>query len=129
MKRILLAVALASAARAQEVTSQRLIAADKDTQNWLQYSRTYNAWRYSPLDQINASSIRRLVPVWSFQTGDIQGGLQCTPLMADGVMYISTSWNRVYAIDAATGRKLWHYIYEKPKQLGVPFGPDRKSVV
>ena len=117
MTRILLALALASAAWAQEVTSQRLINADKETQNWLQYSRTYNAWRYSPLDQVNRSNIKRLVPVWSFQTGDIQGGLQATPLVADGVMYISTSWNRVYALDAATGKKLWHYIYEKPKQV------------
>ncbi|MBI3693560.1 MAG: PQQ-binding-like beta-propeller repeat protein, partial [Acidobacteria bacterium] len=130
MTRILVALSLVGVGvlNAQEVTSQRLIDADKETQNWLQYSRTYNAWRYSPLDQINRNNIRRLAPVWSFQTGDIQGGLQATPLVADGVMYISTSWNRVFALDAATGRKLWHYFYEKPKQIAAAYGPWNRGV-
>ncbi len=133
MIRILLALALtgalwAHAVLAQEIDSQRLINADKETQNWLQYSRTYNAWRYSPLDQISRSNVRRLVPVWAFQTGDIQGGLQATPLVADGVMYVSTSWNRVYALDAATGRELWHYIYEKPKEIAGSYAPWNRGV-
>ena len=128
MTRFFLPLALASAAFAQEVTPQRLLSADKEPHNWLQYFRTYNAWRYSPLDQVNRSNVRRLVPVWTFQTGDIQGGLQCTPLVADGVMYISTSWNRVYALDAATGRKIWHYIYEKPKQIASAYAPWNRGV-
>ncbi|MBI3667336.1 MAG: PQQ-dependent dehydrogenase, methanol/ethanol family [Acidobacteria bacterium] len=128
MIRLLLLLSLAGALGAQEITSKRLIEADREPHNWLTYARTYNAWRYSPLDKINRSNIQRLAPVWSFQTGDVEGGLQCTPLVADGVMYISTSWNRVYAIDAATGRKLWHYIYEKPKNLGVPFGPWNRGL-
>jgi len=115
-------------AAAQEVTFQRLAAADKEPQNWLTYGRTYNAWRYSPLDQINRFNIRKLVAAWSFQTGDVEGGLQCTPLVADGVMYISTSWNRVYALDAATGKKLWHYFYEKPKQVAAQFAPWNRGL-
>jgi alcohol dehydrogenase (cytochrome c) len=128
MHRILAVLWLGGALWAQEVTSQRLIEADKDSRNWLQYARTYNAWRYSPLDQINRTNIRKLAPVWAFQTGDIQGGLQCTPLVADGVMYISTSWNRVYALDAATGRELWHYFYEKPRQIAASYAPWNRGV-
>jgi len=125
---LLLSLALASVLAAQPVTPERLIGADKEPHNWLTYGRTYNAWRFSPLDQINTSNIRRLVPVWSFQTGDVAGGLQCTPLVADGVMYISTSWNRVFALEAATGRKLWHYFYEKPKQVAAAYAPWNRGV-
>ncbi len=128
MTRFFLALAVAAGALAQDVSPQRLLHADKEPHNWLQYFRTYNAWRYSPLDQVNRSNVRHLVPVWSFQTGDIQGGLQVTPLVADGVMYLSTSWNRVYALDAATGRKIWHYIYEKPKQIASAYSPWNRGV-
>ena len=100
MKPTVLALLLASSLgmqnlAAQDVTAQRLVNADKEPQNWLTYGRTYNAWRYSPLDQVNRSNIKKLVPVWAFQTGDVEGGLQITPLVADGVMYISSSWNKV----------------------------------
>src|ERR1700693_695035 len=101
MKPIVLALLLAGAVGLQnaaaqapagnEVTAQRLVNADKEPQNWLSYGRTYNAWRYSPLDQINRSNIKKLVAAWAFQTGDPEGGFICTPLVADGVMYISTS--------------------------------------
>jgi alcohol dehydrogenase (cytochrome c) len=124
-----LAIALGmQTSAAQEVTSKRLIEADKEPQNWLSYAGTYNGWRYSPLDQINRSNVRRLVPIWAFQTGDIQGGLECTPLVADGVMYISTSWNRVYALNASTGEQIWHYFYEKPKQIAPQFSPRNRGV-
>ncbi len=67
---------------------QRIVNADKEPHNWLTYARTYNAHRYSPLSQITTANVRRLVPVWSFQTSDVQGGMQCTPIVVDGVMYI-----------------------------------------
>ena len=78
---------------------------------WLHYGGGYSAWRYSALDQINASNVKRLTPAWVFQTGDPEGGLQATPIVLDGVLYLSTSRNRVYAIDAAAGRQLWEYHY------------------
>ena len=126
--RLLLTLLLAALLPAQDVTPQRLAAADREPQNWLTYGRTYNAQRYSPLDQINRANVRRMVPVWSFQTGDAQGGMQCTPLVADGVMYVSTANNKVFALDAATGRKLWHYIPEKPKQIAALYGPWNRGV-
>jgi alcohol dehydrogenase (cytochrome c) len=123
-----LALVLASVLSAQEVTPQRLVDAGKEPHNWLSYARTYDAWRYSPLEQINRTNIRRLAPAWSFQTGDVEGGFQCTPLVADGVMYITSSWNRVFALDAATGRKLWHYYYPKPKQIASAYAPWNRGV-
>ena len=108
---------------AAEVTSQRLLEADKEPHNWLTYGGTYKAWRYSPLDQIKRSNIKKLVPVWTFQTGVVDGGFQTTPLIADGIMYITSPWNRIFAIDAATGKELWHYYYAYPKNLRPPDGP------
>jgi len=113
---------------ASEVTSQRLIDAAKEPHNWLIYSGTYNAWRYSPLDQINKTNIKRLVPVWTFQTGKIDGGFSCTPLIADGVIYITSPSNRVFALDAVTGKELWHYYYPVPKEFGLIYGPWNRGV-
>jgi outer membrane protein assembly factor BamB len=102
---------------AGEITAQRLIEADKEPQNWLTYGGTYNAWRYSPLDQINRKNVKNLLPAWVFQTGVVEGGFSCTPLIADGVMYITTAWNRVFALDTVTGKELWHYYHPVPKEI------------
>ncbi len=113
---------------AAEVTPQRLNDAAREPQNWLTYSGTYNAWRYSSLDQINKNNIKKLVPVWTFQTGKVDGGFQCTPLVADGIMYITSPNNRVFAINAATGKEIWHYYYPPPKQFGLIYGPWNRGV-
>ena len=82
-----------------------LAAQDGSTRNnWPHYGGQYSAWRHSALDQINRSNVARLAVQWVFQTGVVDGGLQATPIVIDGVLYLSTSWNRVYAIDAETGR-------------------------
>lgn len=113
---------------ADEMTAQRLIDADKEPQNWLTYGGTYNAWRYSPLDQINRKNVKNLVAAWVFQTGVVEGGFSCTPLIADGVMYITTAWNRVFALDAVTGKELWHYYHPVPKEFGLIYGPWNRGV-
>jgi alcohol dehydrogenase (cytochrome c) len=113
-------VLLAAYAAAQDVTVERLRQAAREPQNWLTYGGTYGAWRYSPLDQITAANVDRLVPVWAFQTGDVSQGLQCTPLVADGRMYLIGSNTRVFCLDAATGKRLWSYRYKVP--AGPPFG-------
>ncbi len=66
------------------------------------YGRTYDGHRYSPLKQINTENVARLIPVWTFQTG-VLDGFECTPLVIDGIMYVTTPWNHAYAIDAKTG--------------------------
>jgi alcohol dehydrogenase (cytochrome c) len=99
-----------------------------DPQNWTTYSGTNSAWRYSELDQINQTNVRKLTPVWAFQTGKSEGGFSCTPLVADGVMYITSPGNRVFAINAATGEEIWHYYYPLPKTLGLIYGPVNRGV-
>jgi alcohol dehydrogenase (cytochrome c) len=105
---------LACGAGAQEVTHERLARAEREPQSWLTYGGTYRAWRYSPLDQINAANVQKLSAAWAFQLGETAGGLQCTPLVADGHMYVVGPNNRTFAVDAATGKKLWSYAYKRP---------------
>ncbi|MBK7662025.1 MAG: PQQ-binding-like beta-propeller repeat protein [Sterolibacteriaceae bacterium] len=80
-----------------------------DPNNWPQYHRSYNAWRFSPLSQINKSNVKKLKVAWIHQPGNITHGLQATPIVIDGVMYTISADNNVWAIDAATGKTIWHY--------------------
>ncbi|MEX2303010.1 MAG: PQQ-binding-like beta-propeller repeat protein [Bryobacterales bacterium] len=113
---------------AADVTSERLKNAASEPHNWLTYGGTYNFWRYSDLDQINRGNVRKIAPVWAFEAGVIDGGLQSTPLVADGVLYLSTSWNRVFAINAATGEEIWHYFPPRPEQIAELYAPWNRGV-
>src|SRR5215471_13157290 len=85
-------------------------AADGATRaDWPHYGGTQLSWRYSALDQINTTNIKNLAPAWIFQTGDYSEGLQATPIVVDGVMYLITARAQVFALDAATGRVIWNY--------------------
>jgi PQQ-dependent dehydrogenase (methanol/ethanol family) len=94
--------------------------------DWPEYGGTGRAWRYSALDQINTKNVPRLKLAWAFQTGDADGGLQATPIVVDGVMYVSSSWNNVFAIDAATGKEIWQYSY--PRSKTAFYGPLNRGV-
>ena len=91
------------------VTSARL--ENPEPENWLMARGSYKGWSYSSLDQINTSNVKSLVPVWSFSTG-VDSGHEAAPIVNNGVMYISTPYSQVIALDAATGELLWRY---KPK--------------
>ena len=110
-----------------EVSAGRLAAAGHDAQHWLMYGRDYSNQRFSPLAEINRSNVRNLVPVWSFQTGT-PDGLLATPLFVDGVIYLSTSWNHAFAIDARTGAELWHHKRRLPEQLKTCCGPVNRGL-
>lgn len=97
-------------------------------ENWPHYGGQYSAWRYSALTQVNTGNVRRLTPAWAFQTGDSEGGLQATPIVVDGVVYLSTSRNHIYAIDGATGRQLWKYTYQLPKGFTILYGLYNRGV-
>jgi alcohol dehydrogenase (cytochrome c) len=81
-------------------------------QDWPSYGGTPLAWRYSALDQIKTANVKSLVPVWAFQTGDYSDGLEATPIVMDGVMYVSTASSWVIALDAVTGKLKWEYRYQ-----------------
>jgi quinohemoprotein ethanol dehydrogenase len=90
------------------VDDARLLHAAQDPQDWLTYGGTWNEQRYSTLDQINTATVGQLRPAWSLDF-DTTRGQESTPLVVDGVMYVSTAWSKVYALDARTGREIWFY--------------------
>ena len=77
--------------------------------DWSWYHGNDNATRYSALEQINTSNIDNLNVAWIHHAGNIKQGLEATPLVIDGIMYYSGSYNRTFALDAATGKEIWHY--------------------
>jgi alcohol dehydrogenase (cytochrome c) len=111
------------------VEPARLLATVKDPDNWLLYAGDYGQRRYSALASINRSTVKNLVPVWSFQTG-VPDGLTGMPLAVDGVIYLTTAWNHAFAIDARTGAELWHYQRKLPatNTLSYCCGPSNRGV-
>ncbi|HEY6896435.1 MAG TPA: PQQ-binding-like beta-propeller repeat protein [Rhodocyclaceae bacterium] len=83
-----------------------------DPNNWPQYHRSYNAWRFSPLEQITKANVSKLKVAWIHQPGNVTHGLQATPIEIDGTLYYISADNNVWAVDAVSGDTLWHY---KPK--------------
>jgi alcohol dehydrogenase (cytochrome c) len=98
------------AALGAQVTPERLLHAADEPQNWLTYSGTYASQRYSPLKQIDATNVKDLELKWAFQAQSLQK-FETTPLVVDGVMYLTQSPNDVVALDAKTGRVFWVYHY------------------
>ena len=94
---------------APALRADSLAVGNADPDNWSQYHRTWNAWRYSPLTQINAGNVRHLKVAWLHQAGDITNGLLSTPLVENGVMYYIAPNNNVFALDATNGKTIWHY--------------------
>jgi alcohol dehydrogenase (cytochrome c) len=76
--------------------------------DWTHYDGFLNGNRYSPLELINATTVQRLGAAWVFPIPNTQRILQVTPVVQDGIMYV-TGWNEIYALDATTGRQLWAY--------------------
>src|SRR6266566_4356362 len=101
-----------------KVDAARMNNADRDAANWLSYGRTYSEQRFSPLSSITADNAKQLGLAW-YADLDTNRGQQATPLVIDGVMYVSTAWSLVKAYDAASGKLLWSYDPEVPRELGV----------
>jgi alcohol dehydrogenase (cytochrome c) len=102
-----------------------------DDSDWLMSRRTYDGWGYTPLDRINTSNVNRLRPVWTFSTG-MTNGHEAAPIVNGGVMFVSTSYNQVLALEAKTGNLLWRYrspipggLRGKPVSRGVAVFGDR----
>src|SRR5579862_6647577 len=98
-----------SDSQTRSVISQSQIQQGSTGADWPSYGGTDLAWRYSALDKINTTNVKKLLPAWIFQTGDYQDALQSTPIVVDGIMYVSTARSFVYALDGATGRVIWQY--------------------
>ncbi len=108
------AIAQRPIANYRPVTDTRLTQpADGD---WLMYLRTYDSWSNSPLDSIHTRNVANVVPVWSMSTGASEGH-QSPPIVNDGVMFITTPFNQVFALDAKTGELFWRYRRQLPPDL------------
>src|SRR3954470_18412592 len=95
---------------AAQVSPDRLLRAPQEPANWLTYSGGYRSQRYSGLEQITPANVKNLEMKWVFQTRT-QEKFETTPLVVDGVMYLTQPPNDVIALDAATGRVFWTYSY------------------
>jgi quinohemoprotein ethanol dehydrogenase len=100
------------------VDGARIANADAEPGNWLTYGRTYSEQRFSPLARINDKNAQKLGLAW-FADLDTNRAQEATPLIVDGVMYVSTAWSLVKAYDARTGKLLWAYDPQVRRELGV----------
>jgi len=87
------------------------------TGDWPSYGLDYREQRFSALDAINVDTVARLGLAWAFDT-DYLGGMEATPVVVDGVMYVTGTWSVVYALDAKTGALKWKYDPQVPKAWG-----------
>jgi alcohol dehydrogenase (cytochrome c) len=94
--------------------------------DWQRYGLGYDNQRFSNLAQINRDNVADLQPAWSVHTGRV-GSFQATPIVRDGVMYVSTAWNDVLALDALSGKQLWRYVHE-PTTTDTCCGPANRGV-
>ncbi len=111
---MMLGTGAAVAQNLNPVTDARL--QNPEPHNWLQWRGNYEGWGYSPLDEITTENVKNLRPVWTFATG-VTEGHQAPPMVNDGVMYVSTPQNQVFALDAVTGNEIWRYLHEIPGDL------------
>lgn len=96
------------------IDEARIINADTEPHNWLAHGRDYSEQRFSPLSYINDSNVDQLGLSWFLDTQHHRG-LEATPIVVDGTMYVSSAWSSVYALDAVTGRQLWYYDAKVPR--------------
>ena len=117
------------------VDYERIKAARSEPENWLTYYGTYDGQRHSALDQINKSNVRKLSPAWVFQAGSagMHAGastysFEATPLVVEGVMYVSGPDGKVWAIDARTGEELWRYKHASPFDTSLCCGNVNRGI-
>lgn len=96
------------ASTVKPVTHERIVAANAEPGNWMSHGRDYHEQRFSPLSEINVDNVKDLGLAWYYDF-NTNRGVEATPVVVDGVMYTTSSWSIVHAIDARTGRQLWSY--------------------
>jgi alcohol dehydrogenase (cytochrome c) len=118
---IIFVVLCSIAANAQNVTNEQLAAGFADPERWLMYSGDYSGQRHSPLTQITPANVHQLSVQWAFQTAQL-GKFETTPLVIDGILYVTGPNNTAWALDARTGRQIWSYRRDLPEGLNVCCG-------
>ena len=109
------------------VPQARLNAADGDASNFLHSNMNYAQTRYYPAVQINTGNVAKLRPAFQFQTAVLES-METAPIVVDGVMFITTAYNHVYALDATTGKEFWHYKHKMGPVTTYCCGPNNRGV-
>ena len=99
------------------IDEERINNADAEPGNWLAHGRTYEEQRYSPLIRVNKDTVKDLGLSW-YKDMNTNRALEATPIVVDGTMFITSSWSRVYALDAVTGAEKWMFDPEVPREHG-----------
>ena len=110
-----------------EVGSERLLNASKQPQNWMIYGGDYFSNRYSVLTQITPANVKNLALAWAYQS-PTTGSWEATPLVVDGIMYLTQRPNDVVALDAVTGRAFWMYRYDNATEISVCCGANNRGL-
>ena len=113
--------------KAINVSQDQLTKAGSDSRNWLHTNGNYAQTRYYPGTSINTQNVRSLRPVFVFQT-EVVESMETAPIVIDGVMYLTTAFNHVYAVDAASGKEFWHYKHKMGPVTTFCCGPNNRGV-
>jgi alcohol dehydrogenase (cytochrome c) len=109
------------------VSQGQLDAASGDSANFLHSNMSYEQTRYYPASQINSTNVKQLRPAFTFQT-EVLESMETAPIVVDGIMYVTTSYNHIYAVDAATGKEFWHYKHKMGPVTTYCCGPNNRGV-
>ena len=109
------------------VSQGMLDAAGGDAKNWIHANGSYEQTRYYPGSSINAGNVAKLRPAFVFQTAVLES-METAPIVIDGIMFLTTSFNHVYAIDAVTGEEFWHYKHKLGPIVTVCCGNNNRGV-
>jgi len=109
------------------VGQSMLDAAEGDKNGWLHSNMAYTNSRYHAADQINTSNVSKLAPAFIFQT-EVRESMETSPIVINGVMFLTTSYNHVYAVDAVTGQEFWHYKHKMGPITTYCCGPNNRGV-
>src|ERR1700685_4184251 len=104
---------------AAAVDAARLLGANSEPGNWMSPGRTLDEQRFSPLRKINVDTVKQLGLAWFYDLDTAHRGQESTPLVIDGVMYVTSAWSKVFALDAKTGAPLWTFDPKVPGRVGV----------
>src|SRR5829696_3327795 len=110
-----------------QVTFERLLSVEKEPGQWMTYSGSYKSWRHSALKEITRENVDKLKVAWVYQM-PVTERIEATPLVVDGVMYVSEPPSNVVALDAATGRPYWRYRRSLPAKINTCCGQVNRGV-
>ena len=129
LKKLLVGVAFGALAggAASAATWEEINNAGSQSRDWLVYGGDLGQMRYLPSDQINTDNVKNLKLKYIFQTG-VVGSFENTPIVEGGVLYVTSPYNHLFAVDAATGNQLWHYEHKLATTVFC-CGPNSRGVV